>query len=118
MIDSALMRKLDQVAHKYSRHGSTSLLRAAWRTNAAVDVTPSLCIADAPCDSIGTKIPDAGRFEGDETRKALRENTDNRNDYFIVIGLPAEDGVGAAGEIENVAHTFQPDGRCSAPNSL
>ena len=37
--------------------------------------------------------------------------------YFMTMRRGA-DGVGAAGEIENVTHVFQPSGRFSAANSL
>ena len=37
--------------------------------------------------------------------------------YFVTIRRGV-DGVGAAGEIENVTHVFQPSGRFSAANSL
>ena len=38
-------------------------------------------------------------------------------DYFMTMRRGA-DGVGAAGEITNVTHVFQPSGRFSAANSL
>ena len=37
--------------------------------------------------------------------------------YFVTMRRGA-DGVGAAGEITNVTHVFQPSGRFSAANSL
>lgn len=38
--------------------------------------------------------------------------------YFVTMRLGSAEGAGAAGEIANVSHTFQPSGRFSAPNSL
>jgi hypothetical protein len=38
--------------------------------------------------------------------------------YFVMMGLPAAGGVGAAGEMENTTHAFQPSGRFWASNSL
>jgi hypothetical protein len=43
--------------------------------------------------------------------------TRERPRYFVTMRRGA-DGVGAAGEIENVTHVFQPSGRFSAANSL
>jgi len=42
----------------------------------------------------------------------------NYNRYFVIMCLGGALGVGAAGEIAKVSQTFQPSGRCSAPNSL
>lgn len=38
--------------------------------------------------------------------------------YFVIIRFGGAVGVGAAGEMTNVTHAFQPSGRFSAANSL
>jgi|SRR6185437_13487676 len=38
--------------------------------------------------------------------------------YFVIMGLAAAGGVGAAGEMENTTHAFHPSGRFWASNSL
>ena len=40
-----------------------------------------------------------------------------RAGYFVIIGFGCIGVAGAAGEIENVSHVFQPSGRCSEANS-
>ena len=60
-----------------------------------------------PARALGSRPP-AGAHQ------QVRENR-----YFVILGLGGGGAlVGAAGEITKVSHTFQPSGRCSAPNSL
>ena len=37
--------------------------------------------------------------------------------YFVIMGRDGVGGVGAAGEIANVTHAFQPEGRSDPSNS-